>query len=139
MQIGTAEQEALFDIIPDVVYFAKDREGRYTSVNETLVMRCGKQHKRELLGKTPLDLFPAPLAEAYVAQDQRVVRSGEPIVDRLELHLFAGPDLHGRGYARPGARRPSARAGRGRPRPTDCAEFGMTAGESLQDLARAVR
>ena len=92
MHIGPAEQEALFDIIPDVVFFTKDREGRYTSVNETLVTRCGKQHKRELLGKTPLDLFPAPLAEAYVAQDQRVIRSGEPIVDRLELHLFAGRD-----------------------------------------------
>jgi AraC-like DNA-binding protein len=72
------------------VYFAKDREGRYTSVNETLVRRCGKQHKRELLGKTPLELFPAPLGEAYAVQDQRVVRAGEPIVDRLELHLFAG-------------------------------------------------
>ena len=90
MQIGTAEQEALFDIIPDVVYFAKDRQGRYTSVNETLVLRCGKQHKRELLGKTPLELFPAPLAEAYVAQDHGVVRTGKPILDRLELHLFAG-------------------------------------------------
>jgi AraC-like DNA-binding protein len=90
MQIGTAEQEALFDLIPDVVYFAKDREGRYTSVNETLVRRCGKQHKRELLGRTPLELFPAPLGEAYAAQDQRVVRAGEPIFDRLELHLFAG-------------------------------------------------
>jgi AraC-like DNA-binding protein len=90
MQIGPAEQEALFDIIPDVVYFTKDREGRYTSVNETLVQRCGKQHKREVLGRTPLDLFPAPLAQAYAAQDRRVLRSGEAIVDRLELHLFAG-------------------------------------------------
>lgn len=89
VQIGAAEQEALFDLIPDVVYFAKDREGRYTSVNETLVLRCGKQHKRELLGRTPLELFPSPLAEAYAAQDRGVVRSGQPIIDRLELHLFA--------------------------------------------------
>jgi AraC-like DNA-binding protein len=89
MQISPAEQEALFDGIPDVVFFMKDRDGRYTSVNETLVLRCGRQHKRELLGRTPLDVFPAPLAQSYAAQDQRVVRSGEPIVDHLELHLFA--------------------------------------------------
>lgn len=89
MRIDAAEHEALFDIIPDVVYFAKDREGRYTSINETLVLRCGKQHKRELVGLTPLDLFPSPLAEAYAAQDRGVVRSGTPIVDRLELHPFA--------------------------------------------------
>jgi AraC-like DNA-binding protein len=92
MHIGTAEQEALFDIIPNVVFFTKNCEGRYTSVNETLVVRCGKQHKREILGHTPMALFPAPLAEAYVAQDLGVVRSGEPILDRLELHLFAGRD-----------------------------------------------
>ncbi len=90
MRVGASEQEVLFDLIPDVVYFAKDREGRYTSVNETLVLRCGKRHKHEVLGRTPRDLFPTRLAEAYVAQDLAVVRSGQPIVDRLELHLFVG-------------------------------------------------
>ena len=80
--------EALFDVIPDVVFFAKDAAGRYTSVNETLVLRCGRRHKRDLLGKTPLELFPRPLAEAYAAQDREVVASGAPVLDRLELHLF---------------------------------------------------
>jgi AraC-like DNA-binding protein len=89
VQAGAAELEALFDIVPDVVFFAKDREGRYTSVNETLVLRCGRQHKWELLGRTPLDLFPRPLAETYAAQDREVVTTGEPILDRLELHLFS--------------------------------------------------
>jgi AraC-like DNA-binding protein len=86
--IDLAVLEALFDVVPDVVFFAKDRDGRYTSVNETLVARCGRRHKRELLGKTPLDLFPRPLAEAYAAQDRQVVASGAPVLDRLELHLF---------------------------------------------------
>ena len=75
MQIGTAEQEALFDIVPDVVFFAKDREGRYTSVNETLVSRCGRQHKWQLLGRTPPDLFPRPLGDSYAAQDRQVIVS----------------------------------------------------------------
>ena len=92
MQIGRAEHEALFDALPDVVFFMKDAQGRYTAVNDTLVLRCGKRHKRELLGKTPLEVFPAPLAQAFVAQDQRVVRSGQPIVDHLELHLFVHRD-----------------------------------------------
>jgi AraC-like DNA-binding protein len=92
MLLGTADLEALFDIVPNVAYFTKDAEGRYTSVNETLVSRCGKQHKRELIGKTPLELFPPALAETYVAQDLRVIRTGAPILDRLELHLFAGLD-----------------------------------------------
>lgn len=33
--------EVLFDLLPDVVFFLKDTEGRYTSVNQTLAQRCG--------------------------------------------------------------------------------------------------
>ena len=78
MQIGTAEQEALFDIIPDVVYFAKDREGRYTSVNETLVLRCGKQHKREAAqapdrGAEEQDVEDDLRAAAFVLARQKIV------------------------------------------------------------------
>lgn len=88
VDIDLAVLEALFDVVPDVVFFAKDAAGRYTSVNETLVLRCGRRHKRDLLGKTPVELFPRPLAEAYAAQDRDVVASGAPVLDRLELHLF---------------------------------------------------
>ena len=40
------------DRLPDVVFFAKDREGRYVRANQTLVAHCGKRHKREVLGRT---------------------------------------------------------------------------------------
>ena len=33
--------EALFDLVPDVVFFVKDGVGRYVAVNHTLVSRCG--------------------------------------------------------------------------------------------------
>jgi AraC-like DNA-binding protein len=79
---------ALFDAVPDIVFFAKDARGQYTAVNETLVRRCGRRHKHELLGRTALDLFPRPLGASYAAQDRQVVAQGLPILDRLELHLF---------------------------------------------------
>ncbi len=88
MDIDPPVLETLFDVVPDVVFFAKDAAGRYTSVNETLVARCGRRHKRDLLGKTPLELFPRPLADGYAAQDRDVVASGTPVLDRLELHLY---------------------------------------------------
>ena len=44
--------EPVFDAMPDVVFFAKDRDGRYVRANDTLVMRCGKRHKRDVLGRT---------------------------------------------------------------------------------------
>ncbi len=39
MQVDTAEQEAVFDIVPDVVFFAKDREGRLIPEPERTVPR----------------------------------------------------------------------------------------------------
>lgn len=82
----------LFDGLPDVVFFAKDAEGRYRAVNETLARRLGKRTKAEVLGRTARDLFPPPLGERYLEQDLAVCRSSRPIEDLLELHLY--PDGH---------------------------------------------
>ena len=35
------------------------------------------------------DVFPRELAARYAAQDETVVRTGRPIIDRLELHWYA--------------------------------------------------
>lgn len=80
--------ERLFDDLPNVVFFIKDRAGRYLAVNKTLVDRCAFDAKAALLGKRPSDLFPAALAAHYEKQDQRVVQSGKPLLDQLELHLY---------------------------------------------------
>ncbi|NNF76628.1 MAG: AraC family transcriptional regulator, partial [Rhizobiales bacterium] len=43
--------EELFDLVADTVYFLKDAEGRYVAVNQTLVERCGKARKSDLMGR----------------------------------------------------------------------------------------
>ncbi len=78
----------LFDGLPDVVFFAKDAEGRYRAVSDTLVRRLGRRTKRDLLGRTARDLFPVPLGERYLEQDLEVCRTGRPVEDLLELHLY---------------------------------------------------
>jgi len=80
--------ETLFDRIPDVVFFIKDRDGRYVVVNRTLVARCGRHDKNELLGQTARQVFPSPLGNRFFEQDRSVLASGIPIVQNLELHLF---------------------------------------------------
>jgi AraC-like DNA-binding protein len=80
--------ETLFDRIPDVVFFIKDRDGRYVVVNQTLVTRCGRHDKSELLGQTARQVFPSPLGNRFFEQDRRVLASGIPIVQNLELHLY---------------------------------------------------
>ena len=48
---------ALFDQLPDIVFFVKDAEGRYTDANRTLAERCGLRDKSELLGKRPAEVL----------------------------------------------------------------------------------
>ncbi len=80
--------ERLFDDLPAVVFFVKDRAGRYVAVNSTLARRCGVADKAALIGKRPSDVFPAALAARYERQDQRVLTTGKAVLDQLELHLY---------------------------------------------------
>lgn len=82
--------EALFDEIEDTVYFLKDRDGRYTVVNLTLVERCGLRTKADLVGRSPADLFPDPIGSLFVEQDRQVIETGRVISAKLELHLYPG-------------------------------------------------
>jgi AraC-like DNA-binding protein len=80
--------EKLFDQVPDIVFFVKNRDARYVSVNQTLVERCGLENKKDLLGKSVLDLFPSSMGESYYEQDMEVLEKGTPLKDLLELHLY---------------------------------------------------
>jgi len=84
--------EALFDQIPDIVFFVKDRQARYVVVNQTLVERCGVRGKDDLLGKTVLDVFPSLLGEGYYEQDMDVLENGVPVKRLLELHVYVRGD-----------------------------------------------
>jgi AraC-like DNA-binding protein len=87
MDVPASELERLFDTIPDVVFFVKDRNKAYTHVNSTLLRRLRLQSRRDIVGRSAVELFPAPFGDAYTAQDTRVL-AGEVIDDQLELHLF---------------------------------------------------
>ena len=80
--------EEMFDAVPDCVFFVKDVEGRYVSVNEALVSRCGAGAKSDLIGRRACEVFPPPLGESFTEQDLEVIRGGHPIRGQLELHLY---------------------------------------------------
>jgi PAS domain S-box-containing protein len=86
--VELAALETLFDALGDVAFFVKDREGRYISINHTMVRRCGLRSKQDMLGKTALEVHPRPLAQTYMAQDRLVIDSGTPINKHFELHMY---------------------------------------------------
>jgi PAS domain S-box-containing protein len=81
----------LFDGLQDVCMFAKDAEGHLLVVNQALVRRFGVRDERELIGKTDFDLHPRGHAEKYRQDDLRVMTSGKPMRNIIELFL----DLRG--------------------------------------------
>jgi len=87
MQLQAACDD-LFEHLPDVVFFRKDAQGRYTHANRTLLARLGLRKLEDLLGRTAAEVFPAELGAHYLAQDLRVIAGSESVHNELERHLF---------------------------------------------------
>ncbi|MEO6995573.1 MAG: response regulator [Lacunisphaera sp.] len=71
--------ESLVETIPDQIYF-KDRQSRFTRINNTAARHFGICTREEALGKTDFDFFTEEHArEAYEAE-QFIVRTGESVI-----------------------------------------------------------
>ena len=77
--------QALFDGVPDAMFYAKDTQGRYLWANQTLIERAGVAGLADIVGKTADQLFPVA-GPSTLAQDLEVVRSGLPGRDLLRLY-----------------------------------------------------
>jgi PAS domain S-box-containing protein len=80
--------ETLFDCLTDLVFFIKNRRGEYVVVNQEMAERCGVREKRALIGRKADEVYPPPLGLSYRAQDETLLRTGEPILNQLELQLY---------------------------------------------------
>lgn len=78
---------ALLRLLPDLAWFAKDRQGRFLAANSAFVSMAGLRDEARLLGMTDFDIWPRFLAEHYVQDDARVMETSAPMVNKLELVL----------------------------------------------------
>ena len=81
--------EQLFDHTPDIAFFIKDAAGRYVAVNHSLLDRHGLRDKSEMLGRRPCDVCPGDFGRIPTGQDASVLRTGRPIIERLELQWYS--------------------------------------------------
>lgn len=70
----------LLDSIPDSIYI-RDKEGRYTVVNKALAELVGAKDPAQVSGKTPFEFFPEEEAREFIAEDRRVMESGETVIN----------------------------------------------------------
>jgi PAS domain S-box-containing protein len=77
--------KALMQHMPDLGYFAKDRQGRFIAVNPAFAEIAGAGSPERLLGKTDYDIWPHFLADHYLKDDAQVMKTGKPFVNKIEL------------------------------------------------------
>jgi two-component system sensor histidine kinase/response regulator len=81
----------LMDNLPDNIYF-KDRESRFLVVNRAMVTWTGFKDPSEMIGKTDHDLFAEEHANAALADEQKIIATGQPLVGVEEKETW--PDGH---------------------------------------------
>lgn len=74
----------LFDEMPRFIYFMKDEHLRFVRLNQTLVEKLGMPEE-EVIGKTDYDLFPESMADAFYKDDQFILTTKKPILNKVEL------------------------------------------------------
>lgn len=77
--------ESLFDAIPGAYYFIKNSESRFMGASKSFAAKMGEPSVEALIGKSDYDFSPDFLADAFFLDDQSVMRTGQPIFDKVEL------------------------------------------------------
>ncbi|MDG1894970.1 MAG: response regulator, partial [Fuerstiella sp.] len=78
--------QTLMSHLPDVI-FIKDNDGRFLLANPALVRLYGCSEFEQLEGLTDFDFVPQEVAQHFADDDQRVMKSGTPLIDREESNV----------------------------------------------------
>jgi PAS domain S-box-containing protein len=81
----------LMDSSPDQIYF-KDRQSRFVRSGRANAVRLGAKSPAELVGKTDSDFFAPVHANAALADEQEIIRTGLPVIGQIEREVM--PDGH---------------------------------------------
>ena len=79
--------DAFLDHIPDCVYF-KDCDSRFVRISRTLADRFGLTDPADAVDKTDFNMFSAEHAQQAFADEQHIIRTGQPIVGKEERETW---------------------------------------------------
>jgi PAS domain S-box-containing protein len=74
---------SLIDNLPDGIY-VKDTQSRFVVANKTVASLMGVKSPEDLIGKTDFDFFAHDLAAKYYEDEQKIIQSGQAIVNEEE-------------------------------------------------------
>lgn len=70
--------------VPDRIYY-KYLQCRFTRINKALAQKVGMNNPAEGIGKSDFDFFPREQAKSKFAQEQEIIRTGQPLLAIEEL------------------------------------------------------
>ncbi len=76
----------MYDLLPDVMFWVKNTQGRLIHVNRGFLEHVGAQSLEQVVGHTDYDFSPAYIAKQFVEDDKRVL-AGQLVTDRLEMNI----------------------------------------------------
>jgi PAS domain S-box-containing protein len=80
--------QAMLDNIPDWIYF-KDTESRILKIGRTLARAMGLADPEAAVGKTDFDFRQPDQAREFYEDEQKIIRSGEPLINKTERQVLA--------------------------------------------------
>jgi len=84
-QMGTQQFHLLFEPLPGIYFFAKDRESRLMCASQPILERLGVPDEDSIVGTRDHEYFPPQLADNFVQEDQQVIKTGKPLINRVEI------------------------------------------------------
>ncbi|HEY5743709.1 MAG TPA: SpoIIE family protein phosphatase, partial [Terrimicrobiaceae bacterium] len=81
----------LMETLPHNIYF-KDLDSRFIAVSRALADWHGRKDPSEVIGLTDRELFSPQHAEAALADEREIMRTGQPIVDIEEKETWPDKD-----------------------------------------------
>ena len=85
--------QAFMDAVPDHIYF-KDLQSRFIRSNKAQAASFGFGDPSQVTGKTDFDFFTAEHAQEAFNEEQEIIRSGRPLVVKVEKVVRHGGSEH---------------------------------------------
>jgi nitrogen fixation negative regulator NifL len=83
LQEASSLLKSLLDNVPDMIYF-KDLQSRFVHVSKSFEKLFRISDTSQLLGKTDFDFFSEEHARPAYDDEQRIIRTGQPLLGKLE-------------------------------------------------------
>ncbi len=82
----------MLDNIPDRIYL-KDTQGRFIQCNRAVAQRVGVEDPKQVVGKTDYDFYSREKADELHQDEQRIIRTGEPLLNKIEWMARPGGEI----------------------------------------------